>query len=63
LPEETSTPSDEIEMTPEQASELLKKLDFSVPFYYTREKRQDPFVEMRKGKGERRGWKFWARGS
>lgn len=67
LPEETNTPPDEIEMSPEQASDLLKKLDFSVPFYYTREKRQDPFVEMQKGRGDRRdrrrGWRFWARRS
>lgn len=64
MPDEYKTPSDEIEMTPEQAIELLKKFDFSVPFYYTREKRRDPFLEMRDRKGKeqrRRGWRFWSR--
>jgi len=33
LSEETSTSSDEIEVTHEQSLELLKKIDFNVPFY------------------------------
>lgn len=60
-------PSDEIDMTPEQAIELLKKLDISSPLYYTRKKPRDPFEDMQEGKGkirvQRRGWRFWARGS
>lgn len=65
MPEEASTPSDENEMTPERASELLRNFDFSSPFYYTLRKSRDPFEEMREGRsgdGKRpRGWRFWAR--
>lgn len=54
-----------IELTTERADELLKELDMSTPFYYTRKKRRDPFLEMREGGGKDskrpRRWRFWAR--
>ncbi len=64
MPKETNTPSDGSEMTPEQASELLRNFDFSEPFYYTFRKARDPFEDMQEVKGgkRRRGWRFWERG-
>lgn len=65
LPKESNPPADD-EMTPEQASELLRNFDFSSPFYYTFRKSRDPFEEMREGRGEEkrpRRWRFWTRGS
>lgn len=60
-----SKPLADDEMTPEQASELLRNFDFSSPFYYTFRKSRDPFEEMREGRGEGskrpRRWRFWAR--
>lgn len=35
-----------VEMTPERADELLEELDISMPFYYTRKKRRDPFEDL-----------------
>lgn len=58
-----SNPPSEDEMTPEQASELLRNFDFSSPFYYTFRKSRDPFEEMREGGGGKRPsrWRFWGR--
>jgi len=46
LPEETRPPRKVLVLTPEKAEELLMDLDTSAPYYYTKEKRRDPFEEL-----------------
>jgi len=47
LPEETRPPRKVLVMTPEKAAELLMEHDTSGILYYTKEKRRDPFKELR----------------
>jgi len=47
LPEETKPPRKQIKLTPELAGKLLMELDTSGVFYYTKEKRRDPFKELK----------------
>jgi len=47
LPEETKPPRKQIKLTPELAGKLLLELDISAPYYYTKEKRRDPFEELK----------------
>jgi len=42
----------EVDLTPEEAADMLDKLDCSTPLYYTRQKRRDPFEDLLDRAGE-----------
>lgn len=47
MAEGAKQPRKVLKLTPEKAGELLLELDISAPYYYTKEKRRDPFEELK----------------